>query len=149
MIASLLFAALAGWLVPRAEPVLDAVLERLSGGDARLDAVELRALTVFVMLGLAAVAVQAVGADSSLYLGTLGAALGYFGPRLLAFARDPDGAMGERHDDWDGSATGPRRRVGGAGPEPEAGDDDEAGDVDAETLRTLAERLRQEEANRR
>lgn len=100
MIATFFFATIAGFLVTRAEPWLDVIVERVAGEEAHIDALDFRALAVFVMLALAAIAVQAVGADSSLYLGALGGALGYFGPRLVAFALDPDGTARDPDDKW-------------------------------------------------
>jgi len=102
VLGSLLFGLLAGWLVTRAEPLMEDVVERLAGRELRIDALDFRVLTLLALLALASIGVVLVRGDASLFLASLGAGLGYFGPQLWAFFQDPDGAMGAAEDDWDG-----------------------------------------------
>lgn len=93
MFGSLIFAAAAGFLVVRAEPFMEIVMEKLTPDDMRIDALDFRVLTLCALLGVVALILLLMGADSSLFMAALGAGLGYFGTRLYAFMRDPDSAL--------------------------------------------------------
>ena len=134
MLASFIFSLLAGLLVVHVEPYLKRLVEKYDRYEMRLDAMELRILTFGLLLLVAAILTWAVDADSSAYLTIAGGLLGYFGADLYAFLRDPDGAMGEDEDDWDG-------QMRPAEPETEGEDDD---DTD-ETLRAVKNAVQPEE----
>lgn len=119
MLGSLLFGALAGYLVVHAEPVLEGLLDRITGDDIKIDALDFRVLTFAVMLAVAGVATALARGDGSLVLGAVGGGLGYFGTRIYAFLKDPDGTRGDPEHDWSGdlnqrrSVPGDTERAGG------------------------------------
>ena len=135
MLWSFLVAAAAGWLAPRAEGPLFAALERALGAPLALDATEKRVLAVLALLAAAAGIVALLGANSALFPAALGCAGGYFGARLYAFLRDPNGIDAvDAAARWDGTVREVRRRPGYS-PAHEAVDPDDA------TLRAVSARL--------
>jgi hypothetical protein len=99
--------------------------------DIPLDGADMRVLTLLALLALAALATLAAGADTSAMAMVLGAALGMFGMRLLAFLRDPDGTDVPEEARWDGRVRAP----GAARAAADAGDPSE--DADAAALRAV------------
>ncbi len=143
MLWTFLLSALAGYLVPRAQPALEGALAAVLGARPPLDAGEMRVLTLVTMMGLAALLATALGADTSAFAAALGAGLGYFGLRLYGFLRDPHGTDDVPEDArWDGSL-----REGRAVRRPHAGADVDADAPiaepdDEETLRAVADAVR-------
>lgn len=79
MIATFIFAALATWGAPQLEPQLKALLERVLPLHD-VSAVEMRGITISVLLFVAAVLATLLGSHSTIALG-LGAVVGVLGPR--------------------------------------------------------------------
>ncbi|MEO9825016.1 MAG: hypothetical protein ABJF50_11430 [Paracoccaceae bacterium] len=91
MIATFVFAALATWGAPQLEPQLKALVGRLLPLDD-VSAVEMRGITIAVLLFVAAVLASLLGSHSTLALG-VGAVVGVLGPRgyqRLKQSRAPD-----------------------------------------------------------
>ena len=91
MIATFVFAALATWGAPQLEPQLKALIDRvLPLGD--VSAVEMRGITISVLLFVAAVLATLMGSHSAIALG-VGAVAGVLGPRgyqRIRQSRAPD-----------------------------------------------------------
>lgn len=79
MIASFIFAALATWGAPQLEPQVKSMLERILPMED-MAAVEMRGITIAILLLAAAVLATLLGSASTLAFG-LGAVVGALGPR--------------------------------------------------------------------
>ncbi|MEM0936115.1 MAG: hypothetical protein AAGJ91_09445 [Pseudomonadota bacterium] len=141
MFLSFLLAALAGYGVPFAEPKLVRLAEAILGEAPVLAQGELRIVTLLAMLGLSAFIVMIAGYNSSSLATVLGGALGYFGTRLYAFVRDPDGINRTSEDGaWDGALRPP-----GARQTPRSKDvGDGTGTDDEATLRAVGQALQED-----
>ncbi|WP_106204137.1 hypothetical protein [Aliiruegeria haliotis] len=102
MFASFIFSLLGGFLVSYAEPYVKRLIVDVAKVEFQLDEGDFRVLTFGFLLLLAAIGTALVGGNSSAYLAVAGGMLGYFGADLYTLMRDPDGAMGDDDDDWDG-----------------------------------------------
>jgi len=127
MLASLVLGVIAGVAVAPAEPHVRLALEVVLRGESDVTPPELRALTLVCLMGVAALAAAALGADTSAFALVLGAGLGHFGPALYRFARAPHNVP--ESERWDGSLRTP------------TGADDDREDRDAETLRSVTDAL--------
>ncbi|MDJ1007228.1 MAG: hypothetical protein QNJ13_05325 [Paracoccaceae bacterium] len=92
MLATLILAAAAGWLAPKAEETVKGMIESVLLAEAPLTAVELRLISFAACLVAAAILSMIFGEPHALTL-AVGALLGVLGPRLTAKyrqSRNPD-----------------------------------------------------------
>lgn len=92
MLATLILAAAAGWLAPKAEDTVKGVIESILLSEAPITPIELRLISFAACLVAAAILSMIFGDPHALAL-AVGALLGVLGPRLTERyrrARNPD-----------------------------------------------------------